>query len=208
MSVRQETQAMRGLVTAAIVLFVVAAGLGYGCNSDSTSLGAQFTASTTATAPRLVKLQPLTNSGSHIAVQAVIYGPDTTLDMYSFDFNLKIGNPSLLTFVPNSAVAGNALTVFAGQSIVATATPSVGDASVIVVSVHKDGGGLGNGIAGNSAMIVQLTFNAVMAGTSTLAIAGAPTPTVKDSNGATIGTITFDTANGGVTSVSSGGGPY
>jgi hypothetical protein len=53
-----------------------------------------------------------------------------------------------------------------------------------------------------------MTFNANMSGSTTLSIASAPTPTVKDSTGATIGTITFDSANGTVTGTTSGGGPY
>ena len=90
----------------------------------------------------------------------------------------------------------------------ATATPDMSDPSVIVVSVHKTGGGAGNDVPGPFAVVVNLTFNANFAGSTTLSIAGAPTPTVKDSTGATIGAITFDTGNGTVTGISSGGGPY
>ena len=205
MSVRLQTILSRGFVAAVIAGFGL---FGYGCSSDSPKLNAGFIASVTPVTARLVKLQPLAASGKNVSVQAVIYGPDTTLDMYSFDFGVKIGNTSLLQFVPGSAVAGGALTAASGQTIVVTATPDMSDPSIVDISVHKTGGGTGDNIPGASAVIVSLTFTANMAGSTTLAIAAAPTPTVEDSNGATIGTITFDTANGTVTGVSTGGGPY
>ena len=200
-----QTLASRGFAAAAIAAFAL---FGYGCNSDQPKLNATFIASVTPTTARLVKLQPLTSSGASVTVQAVIYGPDTTLDMYAFDFGVKIGNTSLLQFVPGSGVAGGALTATGGQTVVATASPDLSDPSVIVVSVHKTGGGAGNDVPGPFAVVVNLTFNANFAGSTTLSIAGAPTPTVKDSTGATIGAITFDTGNGTVTGISSGGGPY
>jgi hypothetical protein len=205
MSVRLQTILSRGFVAAAIAGFGL---FGYGCNSDSAKLNANFIASVTPTTARLVKLQPLAASGKNVSVQAVIYGPDTTLDMYSFDFGVKIGNTSLLQFVPGSAVAGGALTAASGQTIVVTGTPNMADPSIVNISVHKTGGGAGDDIPGASAVIVSMTFTANMAGSTTLAIAAAPTPTVEDSTGATIGTITFDTANGTVTGISTGGGPY
>ena len=205
MSNPRRTLAIRGFIVSSLALFSF---FGYGCNSDSPTLGAQFFASVTPTTARLVKLQPLASGGSSVTVQAVVYGPDTTLDLYSFDFGVKIGNLSLLHFAPGSAVAGSALVATGGQTVVATASPDMSDPSIIVVSVHKTGGGAGDGVPGNSAAIVSLTFTATMAGSTTLSIAAAPTPTAKDSADATIGSITFDTANGTVTGISSGGGPY
>ena len=206
MSFRLQALVSRGFVVASLAAFSF---FGYGCGGNSSStLGAQFAASGTPSAVRLVKLVPKTASGSFVVVQAIIYGPDTLLDMYSIDFDVTIGDTGLLKFISGSAVAGNALTQFAGQTIEATASPNMSDASRIEVHVHKSGGGVGNGVAGASAVIVELTFNAVMSGTSTLAIAGAPAPTVTDHNGAAIVTINFDSASGSVTSISSGGGPY
>jgi hypothetical protein len=194
-----------GLAAAAVAALAL---FGYGCSSDSEQLRANFIASVTPTTAGLIKLQPLSSSGSSVTVQAVIYGPDPALDMYAFDFAVKIGNASLVHLVPGSAVAGGALVPTGGQTVVATATTSTSDPSVVNVSVHKTGGGDGDAVAGSSAVVVRLTFSANMSGSTTLAIAGAPTPTVEDSTGATIGTITFDTANGTVTGVSTGGGPY
>lgn len=197
-----------------IALFVAAAALAYGCGgSSSSSLGVQFTASATAQSPRLVKLVKKSSSGTHVVVDAVIYGPDTTLDMYTFAFDVKIGDPNVLRFVNGSAVAGNALVAFAGQSVQALADlGQLGgggtDNSTVVVGVSKLGGGAGNGISGSSAVVVELTFAVQMAGSTTLTIAGSPAPVCKDSNGVTIGSITFDAASATVKGVSTGGGGY
>jgi len=194
-----------------IVFSILAFGLfGYGCggNNDHATLSGSFVASGTATAVDLVKLVPQSSSGARIVVQAVIYGPDVALDMYTFAFDVKIGNTNVLAYVPNSATAGNALTASAGQTITAIAGPDASDASHIVVGVGKLGGGPGNGVAGASAVIVTLAFDVLREGTSTLAIAATPAPSVVDHNGAAIGSITFDAANGTVTGISTGGGPY
>jgi hypothetical protein len=200
--------ARRLFVAASIIVFGV---FGYGCGSGSDStISAQFAASATAPAVDLVKLIPKTTSGGRVVVQAVVYGPDANLDMYSFAFDVKIGDPTVLKFVAGSAVAGNALTVSGGQTISAQAGPDQSDPTHIVVGVTKVGGGLGNGVGGSLASpvsVVSLTFQAQKQGTSTLAIAAAPTaPTALDSNGDPIGAITFDTANGTVTAISTGGG--
>lgn len=205
MRFRLQTLASRGFTAAAIAALAL---FGYGCNSDSSKLTAQFIASVTPTTAGLVKLQPLSSSGSSVTVKVLIYGPAAALDMYSFDFSVKIGNTSLVHFVPGSAVAGGALVATGGQTVVVTASADVADPSLIDVSVHKTGGGAGDDVSGPSADIVNLTFSANMSGSTTLSIAAAPTPTAKDSTGATIGAIDFDTANGTVTGVTSGGGPY
>ena len=183
-----------------------------GCGGgSSSSLGAQFTQSSTPTAPRLIKLVQKSKSNARVVVNATIYGPDTTLDMYSFAFDVKIGDPSVVKFVAGSALAGNALTPFAGQSIQVVAglgtLPGGGtDNSRVVVGVTKLGGGAGNGISGNSAAIVSLSFQVLKQGTTTLQLTGAPNPVVLDHNGAVIGSITFDTATASMKGVSSGGG--
>jgi hypothetical protein len=191
-----------------VVAFVGLAAFGYGCGNDSGSLGGSFTTSATAPAVDLVKLVAGASSGSQVIVQAVIYGPDVALDLYAVDFHLTIGDTSVLKFVSGTAVAGGALTASGGQTIVATATATTANPGDVVVSVHKTGGGLGNGIAGSAAVIVSLTFETLMPGTSTLEIATTPAPTATDSNAAAIGGITFDSASGSVTAIRSGGGPY
>ena len=199
--------ATRSFVVGSLVAF---AFLGYGCGGDdSASLSAQFTAS--ATPPGtvdLIKLVPQTASGGRVVIQAVIYGPDTNLDMFAFAFDVKIGDPTVLQFVTGSGAAGDALTTSAGQTIQVEAAPAMSDPSHIVVGVSKFGVGPGNGVAGASAIIVSMAFDALRQGTSTLAIATTPAPGVVDSNLAPIGSITFDSASGSVTVISTGGGGY
>jgi len=207
MTSRMTTFAVRGFIVVSLAVFTLG---GYGCggNNDSSHLVGQFTASATPPAAHLVKLIPQSNNGTRVVVQAVIGGPDPNLDMYTFAFDVKIGDPTVLAFVPNSAVAGNALQAFVGQTITAIAGPDGVDPTHIVVSVSKLGGGLGNGVAGNSAVAISLAFDVQKEGTSTLAIAATPTPSVLDSQGGTIGAITFDSANGNVSAISTGGGGY
>lgn len=198
----------RALAIASIALSLVACG-----GSSKSTLGASFTASSTAQTPRLVKLVQKAKSGTRVVVQAVIYGPDTTLDMYSFAFDVKIGNPAVAKFVAGSAVAGNALVPTAGQTVEAIADlgtlPGGGtDNSLVVVGVTKLGGPPGNGIAGASAVIVELAFDVVKSGTSTLTLTGSPNPQALDSLGVPIGSITFDAASASIKGVSSGGGGY
>ena len=198
--------ARRGFVAASIIVFGF---FGYGCGGSNSSFSAQFTPSATAAAVDLIKLVPKTTSGGRVVVQAVIYGPDAGQDMYSFAFDVKIGDPTVLKFVTNSAAAGNALTASAGQTITVQAGPDVSDTTHIVVGVTKVGGGPGNGVGGslaNPVIIVSLTFQVLKMGTSTLAIAAVPAPSVLDHNGAAIGAITFDTVTGSVTAISTGGG--
>ena len=197
-----------------IAVMCVAATLGFGChNDDNSSLSASFMESGTATAPLLVKLVQKSVNNSQVVVQAVIYGPDTTLDMYTFAFDVKIADPTIVGFVAGSAVEGGALQAFAGQTIetiaeLGTLLAGGVDNSLVVVGVSKLGGGVGNGIAGTSAVVVALSFQVLKAGTTTLTLTGSPTPQVLDSGGTPIGTITFDAASASMTGVSTGGGGY
>jgi len=194
----------------AIASLALLALLGCGGGGGST-LGAQFTQSSTPAAPRLIKLVQKSKSNARVVVQAVIYGPDASLDMYSFAFDVKIADPTVVKFVAGSAVAGNALTVSGGQTLQAFAglgtLPGGGtDNSRVVVGVSKLGGGVGNGIAGSSAAIVSLAFEVQKQGTTTLTLGGSPNPVVLDHNGAAIGSITYDSASASMKGVVTGGG--
>lgn len=196
-----------------IASFCLAAAFALGCGGSSSggSLGGSFTASGTAAAPRLIKMIQHSKSGTHVSVDVVIYGPDTTLDMYTFAFDVLIADPTVARFVPNSAVAGGALVPFAGQSIQAiadlgTAPGGGADNSRVVVGVSKLGGPPGNGVAGASAIVVRLTFALQKEGSTTLTFGGSPSPKVLDSGGTPIGTITYDGASATLTGVSTGGG--
>ncbi len=206
--------AMRSFIVGSLVAFSF---LGYGCGGDdNASLSAQFTPSVTqAGTLHLIKLVPKTASGEFVVVQAVIYGPDMGLDMYAFAFDVKIGDTSVVQYAAGSAAAGDALTLLAGQGVQVLAAPDGTDPSHIVVGVSKTGVPPGNGVSGASAVIVELTFRVLRQGTTTLALTGStaiPTqpPTVLDSASPPqpIAVITFDSANGTVTAISTGGGGY
>ena len=66
----------------------------------------------------------------------------------------------------------------------------------------------GNGVAGASAIIVDLAFDVRSAGTTTLTIegSGGNPPRVFDSGGSVIGSITFDAAPASVQGTQTGGG--
>jgi len=188
-------------------LLAALAMLGCGGGDDPATLSANFTASPTATTPHLIKLVQKSKSGSRVVVQAVVYGPDVALDMYSFAFDVKIGDTSVVRYVDGLDVAGNALVPFAGQTIQKIVATAVGDTSRVVVGVSKQGGGAGNGVAGTSAVIVELTFQVLKSGTTTLALTGAPggSPVVLDSTGAVIAVMSFDAATATMQGISSGG---
>lgn len=194
-----------------LVTLATAALFGVGCGGggDSSSFSSSFTPSGTPQVANRIKLVQKGASGNLLVVSAIIYGPTTSTDLYSFSFDVVIGDPTVLSFSPNSAVAGPALTVSGGQTVSAIAAPAGADPTHIVVGVSKVGGGAGNQVTGTSAIVVDLSFGFLKAGTSTLAIASSPAPAVLDStlpNGAVIGSITFDTATGAATGVSTGGG--
>lgn len=189
---------------------VALAGFGCGGGGDSSSFSSSFAPSGTASTANLVKLVPKGSSGNLLVVQAIIYGPTTSTDLYSFAFDVVIGDPTVLSFSPNSAAAGTSLTVTGGQTISAIAAASTADPTHIVVGVSKLGGGAGNQVSGASAAVVDLSFGFLRQGSSTLRIAASPAPAVLDSNAppAVIGSITFDTATGTATGIETGGGGY
>jgi hypothetical protein len=185
---------------------------GCGGSHSGSSLSGSFTQSATALAPRLVKIQQKTASGGRVVVDVVIGGPDMTLDMFAFAFDVKIGDGTVAKFVAGSAVAGNALVASGGQTIQANAAPSGADPTDIVVGVSKLGGPPGNGISGNVATVVELSFDMLKAGQTTLTITGSganpPTCLNSQSPPQPIPSITFDPASGAFNGVSTGGGGY
>jgi hypothetical protein len=180
--------------------------LGCGGSGSGSGIGGGFTASATATSPGLVKLVKKSSSGSHVVVSAVLYGP-VSADLYSFAFDVVVGNTTTAKFVPSSASPGDTLMASGGQTIQAEADVSGSDATHVVVGVSKLGGGTGNSTAGNTT-IVNLTFALQSAGATSLAIATSPAPQALDSTGTPVGGVTFDTAAGTLTGTSSGGGGY
>jgi hypothetical protein len=194
----------------ALAALIVGSFCAYGCGGGSSSSGLSggFTASATATSPGLVKLVKKSSSGSHVVVSVVIDGPLPAADLYSFAFDVVIGNTTIAQFVPTSETAGDALVPTGGQTVQAVADVDSSDTTHVVVGVTKTGGGSGNGIAGASAVIVNLTFAMQMSGTTSLTIASSPGPKALDSTGTAIGTVTFDSAGGTLHGTSTGGGGY
>jgi len=176
-------------------------GCGGGGSGGGGGVGAQFTPSSTSSAKDLVKLIEKTKSGAQVVVQAVIYGPDVSLDLYTFAFDVTMGDTTVVKYVSASAkipATGAALVAFAGQTLQVIAQPDGSDPKHIVVGVSKLGGGAGNGVATASAVVVEMTFQVLKAGTTTLTITGNPAatkaPEAIDHNGVAIAAVNFDSA--------------
>jgi hypothetical protein len=154
---------------------------------------AAFAESGTASAPDLVRLTG-TASGNTVVVRAVVGGPTTSSDLYSFAFDVVIGDTSVATFVAGTASFGTALTLSLGQTSSAQATLQ---GNRVVVGVSKLGGGAGNGVP-TEQTVVSLTFRLLRAGSTTLTFGGAPpggSPLCLDSGGVVIPSIVFDSAS-------------
>lgn len=185
-----------------VVLTVASAG----CSSKHT-LSADFTASITAPTPGLVKLVRSGSSGSLVLVDALIIGAEPVLDLSAFKFGIKIGDDRLVKLVPQSSYVQTALVAGAGQTI-AIDVDGTSDPSLVQIDVEKQGGGAGNGIAGTSAVVIELAFQVQGSGTSTLTLVGlgADPPQAIDSARAPIAAVTFDAASASVMGVTGGGG--
>jgi hypothetical protein len=180
-----------------------------GCSGGgSKSIAAQFSASTTSPAAGLVKVVLKSRSGPRVVVDVVLYGPEPSLDLYAFRFGVKIGNTTVVKFVPQASYTQTALIAGTGQTISATVDDSMADPSLVQVDVEKQGGGAGNGVAGASAILIELAFDTRTSGSSTLTLVGegANPPQALDSSLAPIAGVTFDAASAGLTGVSTGGG--
>jgi hypothetical protein len=179
-----------------------------GCSNDSTT-SAQFTASSTAPAPGLVKLEQKARSGSRVIVDVLVYGPEPALDLFGFKFGIRIGDSGLVKLVPQPSYAQTALLADAGQTIAIDVDGS-SDASLVQVVIAKEGGGAGNGIAAVSAVVLELSFDVQGSGATTLTLAGLGNelPQAVDSTRASIAAVSFDAAGASVRGVTTGGSGY
>jgi hypothetical protein len=179
-----------------------------GCHGRSTT-SASFTPSATATAPGLVKILEKSSSGPHVVLEVVIFGPERDIDLFAFEFAVKIGDPTLVRFVPQQTYTQTALTTADGQTI-AIDMDGASERSLVQVHVTKEGGGAGNGISAAAALVIELTFEVQGARATTLTLVGqgADAPQALDSSRAAIAAVTFDPASAGVTGVTAGGGGY
>ena len=199
---RQER--LRGRIVFA--LFAIAASLAISCGGNDYGGGGgsyvtgDFTSSGTAPQADHVRLALSSKTGSVVKVDVIIDGPDAALDLYSFAFDIVLGNAAVATYVPNSAVAGDALVASGGQGVLVQASQSSGR---VIVGVTKSNGGSGNGVAGATAKIVTLSFNVTSVGSSSLSLEGSPSnpmnpnpdPVALDHNGAVIPAVVFDSAD-------------
>jgi len=184
------------VVSVLLLLATLATGCGSGGGADlgilPAGLSASFSDSGTAAAADGIRI-----SGSPtddlVHVEVSIGGPTTSADLYSFAFDLILGDSTVAEYVTGSATAGTALTTDAGQAVQVLATRQ---ADRITIGVTKLGGGTGNGITGTGeSTVVGLTFRVLRVGTTTLTIEGSPgtDPAALDSSGDEIGSVTFDT---------------
>jgi hypothetical protein len=188
------------------VFGVLLTAFAVGCSSGSMT-SAQFTPSATPAAPGLVKLQEKSRSGARVVVDAVFFGPEAGLDLDAFKFGIRNGNPDLVKFVSQMTYPQTALIAGAGQTI-GIDVDGASNPSLVQVNVEKQGGGAGNGVAGTSAVVIELTFDVRGSGTTTLTLVGlgADPPKALDSAHAGIPAVTFDAASATVRAVTTGGG--
>ena len=178
-----------------------------GCGSDP-STAASFSASTTAPTPGLVKLEQKSRSGARVVVDVRIHGPEPNLDLFAFHFGIRVGDASLVKLAAQASYPQDALVAGAGQTIATVVDPS--DPTLIRVSVEKQGGGAGNGFAGDTALVIELPFDVQAAGVTTLTLSGIGNvpPQAFDSTRSVIAGVTFDVASATVRGVTTGGSGY
>lgn len=183
---------------AALVLLL---GLGVGCGGDGgggmAGVVGSFNPSGNVPAQDRVRLRAGAAAADMVTVEAVLLGPATSSDIYSFAFDIVLSDVTVAQYVPNSVAAGGALVAAGGQGIIALASQS-GDR--VTVGVSKSMGGAGNGVGAGDQVVVRLTFQVLRAGSTTLTFAGSPAnpqnptnaPAALDSSGAVIASISFD----------------
>ncbi len=170
---------------------------GGGGGTTPDPIAAAFAGSGTARTANLVRMTGQAATSDRVRVDVVIGGPTTSSDIYSFAFDIIIGNTAIAEYVGASASAGDALTTSGGQSIQTLVSQ---EGNRVVVGVTKSGGGAGNGIADAEPTVVSLVFRIKAKGVSTLTFDGSPTnpqhisaePSALDSVGNRIDSITFD----------------
>lgn len=157
-----------------------------------------FGASGTAASADGVRLVGGSVSGDEITLHVRVGGPSTSQDLYSFVFDLVLGDTTVASFVPNSETFGTALTLGAGQGSFVEATQQ---GNRVVVGVTKTSGGPGNGIAAGEPTVVSVRFRLLRAGTCAISFAGSPgpgnptgDPAALDSTGAVVPSVSFDGA--------------
>jgi hypothetical protein len=178
-----------GLALAALLL--AASGCGGSSSPAPAPITAEFRPNSTQVAPDLVRLTG-SAAGDTVIINVMLGGETTSDDLYSFAFDLIIGNSAVMRYINGSATFGEALTIDAGQQSQVLATQS---GNRVTIGVSKLGGGAGNGVTTNEESIVSLGFRVLRRNElTTISITGSPPndPAALDSTGQIIGSIDFD----------------
>jgi hypothetical protein len=188
----RSTCALVGALACLVLATACGGGGGGGGGGGSTTVTnpivASFTASGTASSPDLVRMTG-TVTGNQVTLNIVLAGVTTNSDLYSFAFDLVLGDGTVAEYVSSSVTFGNALTLSGGQTSSALASQN---GNTIVVGVSKLGGGSGNGIGASEDVVVTLNLRLRKRQATTITFGGPPT--ALDSLGNNIGTIQFDGA--------------
>jgi hypothetical protein len=175
-----------------------------GCGGHDSTTSAQFAASATPAAPGLVQLAQASASGSQVVIDVLLHGPEPGLDLNGFRFAIKISDPSVIRFVPQTTYVQSALVAADRQTI--SVDVDSADQSLVRVNIEKEGGGAGNGFTSPAVVVIELTFVVVGPGVSTLSFADAAQ--AIDSTRLPIEGVRFDTQVAAVTGIVTGGGGY
>ena len=178
-----------------------------GCSNDSTT-SAQFAASTTPSTPGLIKLAQASVSGTRVVVDVLLFGPEPDLDLYASRFGIRIADPSAIRFIPQTTYVQSALVASDGQTIQIDVDGS--DPSLVKVETVKQGGGAGNGFTSPAVVVIELTFEVMGSGGSTLSFTGLDgnPPQALDAARLPLAGVRFDTQGASIAAVTTGGGGY
>src|SRR5262249_52266917 len=148
-------------------------------------------------------------SNATVVLDVLIYGPEPGLDLSGFAFGIAVGDPSLARFVSESSYVQTAIMPGAGQTV-GLDVDGTSNPALVQVRIDEQGGGAGNGIAGASAVVIELAFQVQRAGATTLTLVGldgSPAKAINSTRGAIVA-VTFDGASAGIQGVTTGGGGY
>jgi len=176
-------------------LFLALSLVALSCGSSGgpplmTMIEASFTPGGTAASADNVRLVG-SAAGNRVIIDIVISGPTTSGDLYSFAFDLVLGDANIASYLGGSVIFGSALTIGATQQAQVLANQN---GNRVAIGVTKLGGGSGNGIGGSAETIVTLAFEVLQRGMTTITIAGSPpnAPAALDSTGAIVNSVQFD----------------
>jgi hypothetical protein len=195
---------MRLMAMVGVLLALTVAG----CSNSSSTTSAQFAGSSTPATPGVIKLVQSSVSGTRVVLDVLLFGPEPALDLYASRFGIRIADPSMVRFVPQATYVQSALVASDGQTIVIDVDGS--DPSLVVVETVKQGGGAGNGFTSPAAVVIELSFEILGTGGTTLSFTGVDgnPPQALDSARQPLQGVRFDTLGASIAAVRTGGGGY